>query len=148
LAADEELARLAHISLNADEENAEDSPDIVPVGNTSTTATGSQDEASPRPIHIEDLRVSQEFIEALRSASLDNGDLPSHVIDCLRQPITGVPDLTEDCALAFSLEYYLRLDYSANIVYDSVRTLIKKYFDINMLSLDQVKRKAEEITGV
>ena len=84
----------------------------------------------------------------MHQASLDNGDLPDHVVKHLREPLVGVPDLANDRALAFSLEYYLRLDYSANVVYNSARILVKKYFNIDMLSLDQVKRKAEELTGI
>lgn len=161
LAADEEVARLA--LGDEQEEFAHDDrtprlneppfdelvePPHVPIGNASTNAAGLEQEPAARPIHIEDIQISQAFIEALRNATLDNGDLPADVVERLREPLTEVPDLTQDHALAFSLEYYLRLDYAANFMYDSVRMLIKKHFDIDMLSLDQVKQKAEEITGV
>lgn len=98
-AADEELARLTQLALGLGFDPQGD-PESVPIGNTSTSATGNEPIPEPRPIHMEDLQTSQAFINALRAASLDNGDLPPHVVERLRQPLTGVPNLADDPALA------------------------------------------------
>ena len=45
---------------------------------------------------IDDVRLAQEFIEALKHASLDNGDLMDNEVDALLNPAQEPLDLSKD----------------------------------------------------
>lgn len=147
-AADEELARLRAVQLDDDddEEEAYPPPDRADAGNATIPGAGNAD--PPSNITMEEIKLSQDFIDALKQATLADGGLPEHVLHRLREPMMENISLEDDPTLAFSLEYWLRLDNAADKMYDSCRILVKKYFNKDLLTLAQVKRRAEEITGV
>lgn len=139
--------------LNQDAaEEPEDRTDDIGggVGNTTLSELDDQPDNRPRPNtgNVQEMHTVQLFIEALDKATLDTSGLPEHVLKQLRNPPTGIEDYTKDPALAISLETYLHLDYAANTYYNGICQTLMTHYQIEMLTLDQVQRKAEKISGV
>ncbi|THG94434.1 hypothetical protein EW026_g7039, partial [Hermanssonia centrifuga] len=73
------------------------------------TLSDDNEDQLPRALHIDELRVSQAFIDALQGASLDDEDLHPDVLERLRNPPTDEYQL-DDPTLHLSLEVFLGLD--------------------------------------
>lgn len=87
-------------ALTLDDEDGEDNADIpVPdqadMGNATHNEENDEDEPA-RHISLEDLKLSQAFIDALKEATLDEGGLPDHILQRLREPLTENIELGED----------------------------------------------------
>lgn len=95
---------------------------------------------------LDHLRIAMAFIQAVRAGTLEDDDLDPIALEMLRNPPTETLNL--DCpVLTLSLEVYLLLDNSSMGQYEEVRAIMEKR-KLHMLSLEQVKRKAVELSGV
>ncbi|THG96098.1 hypothetical protein EW026_g5670 [Hermanssonia centrifuga] len=108
---------------------------------------GDNQEELPH-VHIEELWTTYAFIEGLRNATLENSGLPEATIARLRNPPEEALEL-EDCTVFLSIEIFLGLDNASEDHHDRVRDAIARHSpEIQMLSLDQVKRRVEQISGL
>ncbi|EKM53876.1 uncharacterized protein PHACADRAFT_196318 [Phanerochaete carnosa HHB-10118-sp] len=99
-------------------------------------------------LRIETLKIAQQFIDMLSVASLDDNNLSSEALERLRNPPQELLDLSND-VLRLLIEIYLSLDNAADDIYERVRQSIAHTPPhLQMLSLDQVKRRVREISGV
>ena len=113
--------------------------------NEDNSIPGPQPPAGSR---IESIKICQEFISQLSSASLDNGKLDAPTLDRLRNPVEGNYDIS-DKDTRLSLDLFLATDNASDAVYNSVRDAIHRHSpNIHVLSLYHVKELASEITGV
>ncbi|KAI0086703.1 hypothetical protein BDY19DRAFT_856778, partial [Irpex rosettiformis] len=96
-------------------------------------------------IHLDDLKTSQEFIEALRATSLDNTQLHPDLLQRLRNPPTSELQL-DDPILLQSLENYLE-DITEQ-TYEQIRESLQCNHNISPLSHACIKAKVQEISGV
>jgi hypothetical protein len=93
------------------------------------------------------IKISLDFIQELKTASLDDGHLAPEVASRLKNPPSGSIDLTADQHL--SLELFVATHNSAQHVYISVKDAIeRRYPESKLLSLERVKQLTVEITGI
>jgi hypothetical protein len=103
---------------------------------------------------IEELRTAQQFIEAMRKATLDNNNLDLDVVNRLRNPPTEELTLDDNPALRTGIELYLDLEMASDEVYNKVCATFHCAMDrlgvpYELLpSLYLVKQKVAEITSV
>ncbi|KIY62599.1 hypothetical protein CYLTODRAFT_359858 [Cylindrobasidium torrendii FP15055 ss-10] len=128
----EEAARQqAAAAGNEDEGPLDDEEDIIPI--------------------LEDLKLSQEFIDALKTATLRSTlePLDEDTLDFIENPPTEECTVEDNPDLHLSIELYLAIDNAAEAVYNAARTAIMRRFrDCNILSFYKVKKTVEELTGV
>ncbi|TFY51285.1 hypothetical protein EVG20_g11072, partial [Dentipellis fragilis] len=96
---------------------------------------------------IEDIAIAQDFISALRTASLDDDALPDDVLDRLRHPPVGPPAF-DDPILRLSIKVYLALTNASQDSYNRVREAIHEELQTELLSFHQVKSQIAELSGV
>lgn len=93
------------------------------------------------------IKTALEYIQELKTASLDDGHLTPDVLERLRNPPSSPVDLTQDERL--SLELFLSIQNSAQQVYVSIKKAIeRRYPDSHILSYDQAKQLTAEISGI
>ena len=100
---------------------------------------------------IDDVRLAQEFIEALKHASLDNGDLTDDEVGALLNPAQEPLDLSEDDDkdLSLCLRLFLAQINSSQETYKSSIDAIKiAHPDDELLSYDQITRRIAKLSGV
>ncbi|KAF8521819.1 hypothetical protein JB92DRAFT_3141125 [Gautieria morchelliformis] len=143
-----------------------DSPTRTPsVGSPSpephddASAAGSEDGSEPLPTsnpwsdpnftpNVEELQDSLNFIRALRNASLDNGDLSEHYLIRLRNPPTHELRVDNPDEL-YSLKQYIASENASEKTYMKfAQNHNHRYRENPMLSLDQVKSRVAEWSGV
>jgi len=113
-----------------------------------------QDEETIAQATLEELRIAQEFIAALRNATLDNGDLPPEVVDRIRNPPTHKLDLDDDLAMRTGIELYLDTETASEEVFDRVRATFNRSMERQGIdykpvpSLYHVKEYLAELTGI
>jgi hypothetical protein len=96
------------------------------------------------------LKSSLEFIRALESASLDDPDvgLDPESLERLRNPPQEPVDVSNP-DLHLSIDLFLAVSNSSEETYTSVReAVLRRFPDVELLSLDQVKRRVAELSGV
>lgn len=99
-------------------------------------------------VKIEELSIANCFIDALQNADLENSGLHPNVLERLRSPPQEIADI-DDHIFRLSLDIYLGLNNASENHYDRVRTALLCYDPaLHMLSLDQIKRRAQEISGI
>ncbi|KAL0060039.1 hypothetical protein AAF712_013158 [Marasmius tenuissimus] len=100
--------------------------------------------------HLEDIKISKSLIDMLRNASL-NGKLKPldpEFVDCLRNPPTKPLDLS-DRDERLSIELFLANSRTSEDTYTECYEAVMRAFpDARLLSLHEVKKRIEEITGV
>lgn len=96
-------------------------------------------------IHLEALKSTQEFIEALRSATIENTQLHPDLLQRLRDPPTCELQI-DDPILRQSLETYLE-DITEE-TYERIRVSLIRNHNITLLSHSRIKAKVQEISGV
>lgn len=95
-----------------------------------------------------ELRDSIKFIQALRNATLDNGDLDKEIVERIWNPPSEPPDI-HDPDEYFSLKQFLACIKSSEQTYRDIQQNHNLcHPDDAMLSVEQVKKKLEEWTGV
>jgi len=96
---------------------------------------------------LESIKISLDFIQELKAASLDDGHLSPEVLSRLKNPPSDAIDLT--AGEQFSLELFFATHDSPQHVYTSVKKVIERqYPQSELLSLEKVKQLTVEITGV
>lgn len=96
---------------------------------------------------MDSVRTALEYIQLLKTASLNDGHLTEDVAERLRNPPSNHVQLTEDELL--SLELFISIQNSAQYVYTSVRDAIHRRFpNCKLLSYEQAKHLVADITGV
>jgi hypothetical protein len=97
---------------------------------------------------VADLRTSQEFIDALKAATLDDGGLDKEVLQRLRQLLTEPLDVN-DPDLRLSLDLFLSCSNASEETYHSSRAAILRcHPDDKVLSYARIKSKMAELSGV
>ncbi|KAF8064108.1 hypothetical protein FPV67DRAFT_1782455 [Lyophyllum atratum] len=100
--------------------------------------------------NIEEVRTTQQYIQALRDASLYNGDLSPDAIEALLHPpdypLELDPEADDD--LLMCLRLFLGGNNSEKL-YNNTRETVKiRHPGDDILSYDQLKRKIRELTGI
>lgn len=102
---------------------------------------------TPNP-DIKELWNANRFIKALQEAKLEDCGLHPSVLERLRSPPQEIVKL-DDPMLRLSLDVYLGLDNASEDHYERVRSALLRYDpNIRLFSLDQVKRRARDISGI
>lgn len=125
--------------LEEEEEQAHEPHDQNPDVNTEPDV----EDPSTAYSRIEDVRIAQQFIEAMKNATLYNGDLSADAIATLLDPpeesLNLDPD--EDEELLMCLRLFLGGNNSATL-FNSVReTMLIRYPNDDPLTYDKLKRK-------
>ncbi|KAJ6622160.1 hypothetical protein B0H10DRAFT_2214525 [Mycena sp. CBHHK59/15] len=97
---------------------------------------------------IEEFRITNKFIDALRHAHLDNPEeLNPDIIERLKNPPQYTPTLNTDKHL--SIDLFLSVSNASEETYNSVRTAVmRRHPDDDILSYYQVKKLVAELSGV
>lgn len=123
----------------ADDEEEEEGGDLPDV------TTG---EIEHPEIHLDELRITQAFIDRLCNATLDGDTLPPGVFKRLQNPPQSEIEI-RDLKTRRSLELFIALDNNAEAAYHRVRDSLQRDPEPReLLSLYQVKKLIQEITGV
>ncbi|EIN13753.1 hypothetical protein PUNSTDRAFT_26915, partial [Punctularia strigosozonata HHB-11173 SS5] len=99
--------------------------------------------------HLPELQFAEQFVAAIRSATLQDGRLPQDVLEQLQKPPCHTVEVDDN--LRLFLDVYLALDNASRTMYDAVCAAIQRRFDLDdkvMYSHDRIKRKVTEITGI
>ncbi|KAG6896607.1 hypothetical protein C0992_007130 [Termitomyces sp. T32_za158] len=127
---------------------------VPPPGSTPTPADYDNDnDPSEYYSNIEEIRVSQQFIEVLKNAKLNNGDLSNETIAALLDPpkhsLKLEPNNNSDNDLLMCLRLFLGACNSAD-QYNNAIGAIQNQFgsDNSILSYDQLKRQIRQLTGI
>ncbi|KAJ7136450.1 hypothetical protein C8R43DRAFT_893885, partial [Mycena crocata] len=106
--------------------------------------------ATPNPpnIVLDSFKITQAFINALKSATLDDGNLDAHTLDQLRNPIQEVLHV-EDPDVILSIRNFISLTNASDQAYTDIRSnILQRYPESGLLSHYLVKQKIEDLTGV
>ncbi|KAK7021685.1 hypothetical protein R3P38DRAFT_2533467, partial [Favolaschia claudopus] len=77
-------------------------------------------------ISLDNIKIQQGFIDALKSAKLEDDDLDPDVLFRLRNPVQEILDVDPDTQL--SIENYVGLDNASEKSYDNIRSNIMRRF--------------------
>lgn len=122
-------------SSNADEGEV---PEAGNLNNLSAAATS----------HIETIKITQDFVKEIETATLNNGNLKEDVIHRLHNPQEGPTDLSDPNTL-LSLELFLATTNASEATYKSSRDAIQQcYPDSGVLLYHSVRNLVAEISGV
>ena len=95
-----------------------------------------------------DLRTALEFVDALKAASLDDGDLDEEVLHRLRQPLAEPADAS-DPDFRLSLDLFLSTTTASEDTYNKSRAgILRRHPDDEVLSYTRIKSKIAELSGV
>ncbi|KAF8156738.1 hypothetical protein B0H34DRAFT_859431 [Crassisporium funariophilum] len=111
-----------------------------------------QEHAEPASIHsrIGHVKLTQQFIEEIKNATLDNGKLDRDALDRLRSPDQHPVDIS-DPDTRLSLDLFMDCDNASGNTYSKVRkSLVRRFPDLSdsLLSYDGVKTLVAKISGV
>jgi hypothetical protein len=97
---------------------------------------------------IENVRITQQYTQAISSATLDNSGLNEDVVERLRNPLEGEVDLS-DPDVRLSLDILLACSHASEATYNSICDGIKRRFpDVKIMSHYLAKKTLERVTGV
>jgi hypothetical protein len=112
------------------------------------TSDGEVEDPLATVSRIESIKITQEFIKEIRTATLDNGNLEDDILKCLRNPPKEPIDIS-DPDIRLSLDLFLDVTNSSEDTYKSLcKTMQRRCPDANPLSFHSVKKLVAEITGV
>jgi hypothetical protein len=98
--------------------------------------------------HIDSIRLAQSYIQAIKSASLDNDKLKPEDIHRLRNPDTEQVDV-DDPDIRLSIDIYMACSNASESTYKSVReSILRRFPNTEILSYHRVKALVSELTGV
>lgn len=100
--------------------------------------------------HLQDIKITMEFIQALEAASLDDehNRLDEETVKRLRNPHTKPVDVSNP-DLRLGLDLFLNSIKSAQENYSATRSaILRRHPDDDIPSYDRMKRQVAEITGV
>ena len=96
---------------------------------------------------LQNIRTTLQFIQELKTASLDDGHLAPEIVSRLKNPPSEPVHLTPDERL--SLELFISTQNAAQHVYTSVKKAVeRRHPESQILSYDKVKRLTAELTGI
>ncbi len=101
--------------------------------------------------HLENLRVAQQFLRAISTATLDDGKLDTSVLYELRNPQKDPPDELQNPDIRLSLDLFISCKHSSQKTYKSVCESIQHRFpeaNLNLLSYYSANKMVAEISGV
>jgi hypothetical protein len=111
----------------------------------------SEDQA-PTPgldAHIDELRVTAQFIDGLWTVTLDNSNMCKEDIQRLCDPPSDFPEEITDQHFLKALRTFISTTNASEATYNGVHAACQTcYPDDPFLSFDQVKHKLEMLTGV
>ena len=114
-------------------------------------ATGSDEELGGTPTNlsrIENIKLTQEFIQGISTATFENGCLDDDLIHCLRNPCNELTSIS-DPDIRLSLDLFLAVTNASEETYHACRNaILRRYPDSGVLSYYAVKRLVAETTGV
>jgi hypothetical protein len=109
---------------------------------------GADEEPAVFESRIENVRIVQQYIQAISSATLEHDTLNREVIYRLRNPIKHEVDIS-DPDLRLSLDLFLACSHALEATYNSACTAIRRRFpDTDMLSHHLAKKAVETISSV
>ncbi|KAJ6538148.1 hypothetical protein B0H19DRAFT_1270510, partial [Mycena capillaripes] len=109
---------------------------------------GPSDDAPTPESTVEDLQLALEFIDVVKNASLDNGDLDLETLARLRDPPTEPVDVS-DPDIRFTLDLFLATTHGSEAIYNAVRKACqRRHPDDDVLSLAAIKKRVAEWSGV
>lgn len=127
--------------------SADNISEITPMSTSESTQT--TEDIVHSSVHVANLKNTLKFIDSIRNATLDNGNYPPGIIERLRNPPKCPIDLDEYPDLCLSLELFLSTSRASEETYHNTRAaFLRRHPEDNVLSLNEVKRKVEQITGV
>jgi hypothetical protein len=95
------------------------------------------------------MKLSYQFIDALKAASLDDDELDDEDIYCLHHPPTEPLDVEDNLDFRLSLDLFLSLTNSSQESYTKVRAaILRRHPEDPILSYDQIRRWIKDLTGV
>jgi hypothetical protein len=100
--------------------------------------------------HIEHVKLAQQFIDEISTATLDNGKLDDDVILHLRNPEEGPVDIS-DPNIRLALDLFMSCENASQQTYTSVRqSFLRRFPEIKLLSYYLVNRDklVANISGV
>ena len=113
--------------------------------------TGSDDEPHNTPAnlsHIESIKFTQELIEDISMATLENGCLDDNIVHHLRNPCNELASIS-DPDIRLSLDLFLAVTNASEETYCACRdAILRRYPDSGVLSYYAVKKLVAEMTGV
>ena len=97
---------------------------------------------------IDNVRIAQQYIHEISTATYDNGGLDEDVVERLRNPLEHEVDLS-DPDVRLSLDIFLACAQSSEATYNSICDAIRQRFpNVEVLSHYLVKKALETLTGV
>ncbi|KAJ7289478.1 hypothetical protein C8J57DRAFT_1493916 [Mycena rebaudengoi] len=129
-----------------EEDPPPESPPYVPSRSSSRSSSPTRPHFESK---IEDIHITNLFIETLKNASLDDEkeNLDPDLVSRLRNPPKEPPTLTSDERL--SIDLYLSISNASVETYDSVRTaILRRHPDDEILSYYRVKNLVSDLSGV
>ncbi|KAG6914498.1 hypothetical protein DXG01_016921 [Tephrocybe rancida] len=99
---------------------------------------------------VEEVQIAQQFIEALRNADINNGDLSPDAVENLLHPPEYSLDLDDksDADLIQCLRLFLHGHDSTKHYNKTVHDLRIRHPEDNLLSYDQLKCAIRQLTGI
>ncbi|KAF9463105.1 hypothetical protein BDZ94DRAFT_1164520, partial [Collybia nuda] len=98
---------------------------------------------------IDDLQITAGFIEALRTAILENSNMRREDIQCLCDASSELPEGINDRHFLKALRCFLATTSASEETFNSFRAASQEcYPDDPFLSFSQIRRQVEMITGV
>ena len=111
-------------------------------------SAGEGDEIPDTISQIENIKITQQFIEEIRLATLDNSGLDPSIVERLRNPEEGLVDIS-DPDIRLSLDLYLAVTNASEATYKGCRDAIShRYPESAVLSYYSVKKLVSDISGV
>lgn len=112
-----------------------------------TPAVDPADNSSDDPIRMKYIQTSYDYIRLLRGANIDNDFVDEATKKRLREPFTGILDLSKHPDTILGIENFMTT--SQKDKYEAIRVSTKKRSsDIDIPSFDTVKSLVEEFTGM
>ncbi|KAF8157245.1 hypothetical protein B0H34DRAFT_808494 [Crassisporium funariophilum] len=131
-----------------DEGNIDGDPDSEPEDIEQASGGNENDEGDYPESHIENIRLAQSYVNAIKSASLDNDKLSQEDIYRLRNPSTEQVDL-DDPDVRLSIDLYMSCGKASESTYKSVReSILKRFPNTEVMSYYRVKALVSDLTGV
>lgn len=97
---------------------------------------------------IEHVKIAQQFIDEISSATLENGKLDDDVIERLRRPEEGPVDIS-DPNIRLALDLFIACENSSQQTYtDARQAFLRRLPETELLSYHLVKKLVAEISGV
>jgi hypothetical protein len=110
-------------------------------------AIRSESECAPVP-QVAELLTSGQFINALKAATLDDGNLDEDVLRRLREPLIEIADVS-DPDFRLSLNLFLSTANASEETYNNSRAAVLRHHpDDKILSYARIKSKIAELSGV